>query len=471
MPWALIFGLQGQLFRAGQLSLTIDHLIDNHPVPEGWVGQLDDEPVEVFVHSFEQISEYQSERILVSGFHMQFEGTQANRIIARQFQGDPLPGPNFVGKVNTALKDERKIDLAKDDILSMFQHLLMVSTHSDNGFLAAYHSQMPEMKGISVLLNPRATRAVLVKSIINFFAVAGTATLGAGVFFLIYARIVVRNIMKGVRDDQKILGLQATEATKSSEKKPTGQTIQNMQEELVDHFQRQSRLARLGTNASYLAHDIRNILANLQLNADRLSTMGGASESEIGNNLSKSIEQCVSLLNWAVLFSSENARSFETEEVYLRPILQEAIEFSQNQSTYDIACVLECDDQFIIETNRTFLFRAVYNLLHNSVKEMRGQTEFSQIRIFVQQVDEVYELYISDTGGGFSIEGEQNYRNLNIQKLRRGSNGLGLKIAHDLIDWLGGAVELTRSNAAGTQFLITLPRSWVAPLHLTESTD
>jgi signal transduction histidine kinase len=58
---------------------------------------------------------------------------------------------------------------------------------------------------------------------------------------------------------------------------------------------------------------------------------------------------------------------------------------------------------------------------------------------------------------------------LNIQRLQKGGSGLGLKIARDLISWLGGEIELIRSNAAGTQFLIVLPRSSTPSSLITEA--
>ena len=85
------------------------------------------------------------------------------------------------------------------------------------------------------------------------------------------------------------------------------------------------------------------------------------------------------------------------------------------------------------------------------------------------QVGEEYEIYVSDTGGGFAIEGEQSPRNLNVQRLQKGGSGLGLKIARDLIGWLGGQIQLMSSNAAGTSFLIILPRNATKPSLISEA--
>jgi len=53
-----------------------------------------------------------------------------------------------------------------------------------------------------------------------------------------------------------------------------------------------------------LAHDIRNLLASLQLNAERLQASEGARERKLGTSLEGSIQQAMTLVDWAAMYTS-----------------------------------------------------------------------------------------------------------------------------------------------------------------------
>jgi hypothetical protein len=92
------------------------------------------------------------------------------------------------------------------------------------------------MKGIAVFISPPAAKLVLFDKVTWFLALATIATLGTGLFLIIYARLVVKNIMSSVSGDRKILGLQSA-VRESSQSDAGSQTIQGMQEELIDKFE------------------------------------------------------------------------------------------------------------------------------------------------------------------------------------------------------------------------------------------
>ena len=58
-------------------------------------------------------------------------------------------------------------------------------------------------------------------------------------------------------------------------------SVEQFQESLREHVDEQARLASLGAAASFLAHDVRNLLASLQLNAERADANGWRSRAQI----------------------------------------------------------------------------------------------------------------------------------------------------------------------------------------------
>ena len=117
-------------------------------------------------------------------------------------------------------------------------------------------------------------------------------------------RVVLRRVVLRSLDDL-FIGLYRRGLTGSPEKIKGGQqTVANVEkfhEQLQAHIEEQARLASLGAGASHLAHDIRNLLASLQLNAERLKASEGPRERKLGASLEGSIQQALMLVDWAAM--------------------------------------------------------------------------------------------------------------------------------------------------------------------------
>ena len=77
----------------------------------------------------------------------------------------------------------------------------------------------------------------------------------------------------------------------------------------------------------FLAHDIRNLLASLQLNAEQLMELPGEKEQRIGKRLATAIEQSLSLVEWAALYTSDKRDHLDVQRQPLRPIIDDALNF------------------------------------------------------------------------------------------------------------------------------------------------
>ncbi|MDC0131873.1 HAMP domain-containing histidine kinase [Alphaproteobacteria bacterium] len=241
------------------------------------------------------------------------------------------------------------------------------------------------------------------------------------------------------------------------------QSIQDIRDELGRDLVYQSRMASLGTNASYMAHDVRNMLASLQLTAERLSSLGGEKERSIAKSLMQTIDKGVMLLEWAQTFAHENFHVAKKEKVYLLPVIEEVRELALAEAGDNpIDFVVECSPELSAVTDRNMLFRVIFNLSNNSVKALKKKTGFLQIRILAYQDNQGICLYFSDTGAGFGTDAARRMRSFNDAQSFKGEGGLGLKIAHDFVHTLEGAIEVIRSDESGTHFLITLPHQDVA---------
>ncbi|MAO27785.1 MAG: hypothetical protein CMN15_11515 [Roseovarius sp.] len=87
-----------------------------------------------------------------------------------------------------------------------------------------------------------------------------------------------------------------------------------------------------------------------------------------------------------------------------------------------------------------------------------------EVRIEAQEDDHAWFLRVCDTGPGLPEKARTHLFTPFQGGTRKGGTGLGLSISSELIRGHGGTLELERSDAEGTIFLITLPKGALAPV-------
>lgn len=208
-----------------------------------------------------------------------------------------------------------------------------------------------------------------------------------------------------------------------------------------------------------MAHDMRNLLASLQLNAEQLEQMPGEKERRIGKRLANAIEQALSLAEWATLYTSHKRDNLDVSRQKLAPIVDDALNFVRlHDPKRQVRLVNECDRQAEVVAEPTLMFRIIYNLALNALQSMKGQKTVKRITIEARSDEEACTLYVSDTGPGLPHERPGDLLMPHMSGFGRpDGTGLGLKIVVDLLSWHGGKIEVARADAHGTHFKITLP--------------
>ena len=108
--------------------------------------------------------------------------------------------------------------------------------------------------------------------------------------------------------------------------------------------------------------------------------------------------------------------------------------------------------------------QVLLNLVNNAIKF----TEHGTIRIELARDDDGTLLFtVSDTGPGMNADMRERLFGRFEQSAgvtpRHGGSGLGLSICHDLVELMGGRIEVASELGAGTSFTIRLPLIEVAP--------
>ena len=286
-------------------------------------------------------------------------------------------------------------------------------------------------------------------------------------------RVVLRRVvLKSL--DELFIGLYGRGLTASPEEIDGGQqTVANVEkfhEQLQAHIDEQARLASLGSGASHLAHDIRNILESLQLNAERLQASEGPRERKLGARLEGSIQQALTLVDWAAMYTSTRRENLNVSHQDIGPIVDEAMNFVRSHDPRrEVTLINECQKNLGISTERSLLFRVLFNLTLNAVQAHKHsdhpKSKQKRVRVNAKGVSDGIEISITDNGPGLPKEGRHDLMMLYIARSTPTGTGLGLKIATDLVSWHGGEIRLDRSDERGTRFVIKLPTE---PPHRTD---
>jgi signal transduction histidine kinase len=115
-----------------------------------------------------------------------------------------------------------------------------------------------------------------------------------------------------------------------------------------------------------------------------------------------------------------------------------------------------------VQGDRLKTKQIIANLLSNAIKYTdRGEIYLSASRA----INELWQIHIVDTGPGMPASaGERVLTGLgNMDDLLPG-RGIGLGITKDLVDMLGGEIDMHSARGEGTRFTVTLP---IAPLPQT----
>ena len=228
------------------------------------------------------------------------------------------------------------------------------------------------------------------------------------------------------------------------------------QEELVEA----ERMATVGRLSLKVAHEVRNPIAAIELNAELLGDMVQGRVSEDGTEataLVGAIRDQVAALDALteeyLAFARFPRPQFEEDSV--NDMVSAVAEFVRPLATRQGIGVKVATDPSVppMEIDRTLLRQAVLNLVKNGMEAVsRGGT----LTLTTSRVGETVEISISDTGPGISPEvGRRLFEQFFTTKPQ--GTGLGLSISRQIVEEHGGRIRWLSTPGAGATFTMALP--------------
>ncbi len=237
------------------------------------------------------------------------------------------------------------------------------------------------------------------------------------------------------------------------------EAMQSMQTQLTGSLRQKERLAQLGGAVAKISHDLRNILTTAQLFADRIENSADPVVARAAPKLVTSIGRAVQLCEATLKFGKAEEPAPQLRPVDLAALAAEVAEGEGLAGDTKVACLIDVPDGLAIRADSEQLYRVLANLLRNARQAIEASADGGTVEISAGETGSEWWIRVGDTGPGLPERAREHLFEAFQGGARKGGTGLGLAIAAELVRGHGGRLELARSDADGTEFLITLPKA------------
>jgi len=231
--------------------------------------------------------------------------------------------------------------------------------------------------------------------------------------------------------------------------------LQHQQKEL----ERTHRLEAWAEMARQVAHEIKNPLTPIQLNAEHLRRVHG----DRGQPLGPVLEECVSTILTQVRLLRQIASEFSSfassptatpAPVGVSELIREAVDpyraGLEDRIRFDVDVPGDLPRVYV---DRTLVARSLINIVENALHAMPGS---GALRVAARAVDSAVRIRVTDTGVG--MDGEALARAFEPYfSTKTTGTGLGLPIAKRNVELSGGTISVTSERDQGTTVELTLP--------------
>ena len=323
---------------------------------------------------------------------------------------------------------------------------------------------------IEVTMETRALRAEMIDYGLRILVLSALISIvTAFLLFLAVQRLLVVPIRRVVshmqayaeapEDARRVIAPSAdVEELRSAE-----EALQSMQTQLTSALRQKERLAQLGSAVAKISHDLRNILTTAQLFADRLEGSADPIVTRSAPKLIGSIARAVSLCEATLAFGKAEEPPPQLRRLNLAQLVGEVAEGEGLGADSQITCLIDIAPGLMIRADAEQLYRVLSNLIRNARQAIDATGQPGTIEVSAGETEADWWIRVGDTGPGLPPKAREHLFSAFQGGARKGGTGLGLAIAADLVRGHGGRIDLVRSDEAGTEFAIHLPKESTAP--------
>jgi len=234
-----------------------------------------------------------------------------------------------------------------------------------------------------------------------------------------------------------------------------------MQVQLTGALRQKERLAQLGGAVAKISHDLRNILTSAQLFVDRIEASQDPAVMRAAPKLVGSISRAVALCESTLTFGRAEEAAPQPRAVDIAALARDVAEAEGIGPDTAVTLHVDMVQGLRLWVDPEQLYRVLSNLVRNARQAIEGQggAGSGQITVSAGETPAEYWVMVADTGPGLPDRARAHLFEAFSGSARKGGTGLGLAIAAELVRGHGGQLELLRSTAQGTAFILHLPKA------------
>ena len=236
--------------------------------------------------------------------------------------------------------------------------------------------------------------------------------------------------------------------------------LASMQTQLTGALRQKERLAQLGGAVARISHDLRNMLTSAQLFADRMESSEDPAVKRAAPKLVGSLARAINLCESTLAFGKAEEPPPTLTHFALLPVVAEIAENERLAAEgREIEFLVDVPAHLRLRADAEQIHRVLANLVRNARQAIEATGRPGTIEIGAGEDEGSWWIRVGDTGPGLPEKAREHLFTAFQGGARKGGIGLGLAIAAELVRGHGGRLELLRSDAEGTEFLIRLPRA------------
>ncbi len=299
-----------------------------------------------------------------------------------------------------------------------------------------------------------------------------TLGLSAFVALLLYLAIqafVVAPMQRVIRsmsdyaDDPQDANRIITPQSDIRELRAAEEALSKLQTDLTGLLRQKDRLAQLGGSVARISHDLRNMLTTASMLADRMEMSRDPSVQRAAPKLVSSLSRAINLCESTLTFGKAEEPPPKLAPLRMAALVEDVVENEKLALAegVDVTFLTDVPPDMMLRADAEQIFRVLSNLVRNARQAIEATKQPGVIELLAKATQQDGKpgiaIRIGDTGPGLPAKAREHLFEAFQGGARKGGVGLGLAIAAELVRGHGGRLELTRSDADGTEFRIWLP--------------